>query len=90
MTQTLLPSNDLPTIIPAMARSHRWDHDNEKRIAACDAIDGNARNIKSCYFCGMMRITVMPPHANPWHEWRTPEGAVWLGAAAAPVCRGGE
>jgi hypothetical protein len=67
---------------------HAWDHANERRLSS--GPDGNARNERDCIHCGMTRITVIPPHGFPWHEWRTREGKVWVGEATPPcVERGG-
>ena len=90
MSQIQLPTSDYPAIFTAFAPRHRWDNDEERRIAGIDSHDGHARNVKFCRNCGFARITVMPMYGAPWHEWRTPEGAVWLGETADPVCGGGE
>lgn len=65
-------------------RKHKWDHDHERRAAAIDYADGNARNEKRCLQCGITRVTVIPPHGHPWHEWRTKTGAVYPGEATPP------
>lgn len=53
---------------------HRWDHDKEKRLAACESPDGNGRTERPCERCGLIKITVRPPDGRPWREWRLMEG----------------
>lgn len=65
-------------------RRHKWDNETEKRIAATEFSDGNARNIKSCQVCSMKRITVIPPNGFPWHEWLTADGRKWVGETTPP------
>ena len=52
---------------------HRW-HAGVERIAEC--ADGNARSVRRCARCGLLRITVHPPHGYPWLEWQDPDGVV--------------
>ena len=70
------------------AGRHEWNDGAERRLAATDAGDGNARNERDCLHCGMTRITVIPPHGYPWHEWRTRDGQVWVGEATPPCLFG--
>ena len=63
---------------------HEWDHDSEKRIAACATHDGNARNARGCIKCRMTKVTVIPPYGLPWHEWVTQDGKTWIGEATPP------
>jgi hypothetical protein len=61
---------------------HRW-HASVIRIAEC--VDGNARSIRCCQRCGMLRITVHPPHGYPWLEFENADGRV-LKQAHTPPC----
>jgi hypothetical protein len=66
------------------ARRHRWLDCDEKRIAACDSPDGNDRTEKKCPVCGLVKITVHPPHGFPWREWRRKGGERVYGQATPP------
>lgn len=65
---------------------HKWDHDNEKRLAACESTDGNARNARPCLNCGLIKVTVITSEFPPkyWHEWHTSDGQIWIGEATPP------
>lgn len=63
---------------------HRWDHDKEKRLAACESPDGNGRTERPCERCGLIKVTVHPPQGLPWREWRTKEGYPWQGEMTPP------
>lgn len=80
-----------PDIAPAVAgaRKHKWDRDKERRIAAIDCPDGNERTERDCVSCGLVKITVHPPHGFPWREWRTKDGGKWVGAGTPPCLGGG-
>ena len=61
---------------------HRW-HAGVERIAEC--ADGNARSVRRCERCGLLRITVHPPHGYPWQEFETNDGVV-LKQRHTPPC----
>ena len=63
---------------------HRWNDTPPVRLAAESFPDGNARTEKTCPKCGLVKITVHPPHGFPWREWRTREGKIWHGASTPP------
>jgi hypothetical protein len=63
---------------------HEWDHRNSRLLSGFGAADGCARNERTCFKCGVVRITVMPPHGYPWHEWRTKDGGMYVGEATPP------
>jgi hypothetical protein len=67
-----------------MTARHKWDHAGERRLSGFDCTDGNARNERTCVKCGIVRITVMPPHGLPWHEWRVKDGGTYVGEATPP------
>lgn len=71
-------------IRPARSHNHEWDHENEKRLAACEFKDGNARTEKTCRHCGMVKITIHYPVGFPGREWRTKDGKRWWGQATPP------
>jgi hypothetical protein len=88
MTQ-LLPPNELPqsTVTPDIVRKHRWDRDNEKRIAGTEFADGNARTERCCIFCGLQKITVHSPDGKAWREWKHPKAPdIYFQAAQTPPC----
>ena len=58
-----LPVNALPP------RKHRWDYDNERRIAATEFEDGNARTERDCIFCALTKVTVHQPNGIAYREW---------------------
>lgn len=63
MTETV---DTLPILPP---RKHRWNYAEERRIAASEFPDGNARTLRSCLFCDLTKITVHPPSGLAWREW---------------------
>jgi len=65
--------------------THRWDYDNERRLAGQDQPDGNARNIRSCLKCGMIMATIIPPHGYPWHEYTLSTGSI-IRSEKRPPC----
>jgi hypothetical protein len=65
-------------------RRHRWNALPERRIPACESIDGNDRTEKPCALCGLVKITVHPARGYPWREWRTKAGKGWVGDATPP------
>lgn len=81
-----MTSTDLiqPVEIP-VTRKHRWV--GERRVPACDSVDGNERTERGCGLCGIVKITVHPPHGLPWREWRTAKGEQ-LKQTATPKCEG--
>lgn len=67
-----------------ISRRHRWNESDHVRISGIDCADGNDRTQKSCALCGLIKITVHPPHGFPWREWKTKDGKVWQGASTPP------
>lgn len=59
--------------------NHKWDYDNEKRIAGVDTPDGCDRNEKTCLNCSVIKVTILPQQGFPRHEYRTKDGGhmVW-------------
>lgn len=80
-SEQLLPAVALPTV----PRKHKWV--GEHRIPACDSIDRNERTERGCPQCGLVKITVHPPHGLPWREWRTANGERLI-QARTPPCEG--
>jgi hypothetical protein len=75
---TTLPVDELAP------RRHRWDREQVKYLAHIECSDGNSRTLTPCLQCEMVKVTVIPPHGFPWHEWRTRAGSVWVGEATPP------
>ena len=72
-----------------MSARHKWPDDKRATVlVAHETPDGNERHERTCLQCGMTRITVVPPHGYPWHEWRTRDGQVWVGEATPPCLFG--
>lgn len=65
---------------------HRWDRDNERRMAACECVDGNSRTMKVCEKCKKIKITILTPNGAR-NEWRTPDGKTVY--SSEPRCIGG-
>ena len=66
------PTNDSLAKLPVNAlppRKHRWDYDNERRIAATEFEDGNARTERDCIFCHLTKVTVHQPNGIAYREW---------------------
>lgn len=53
---------------------HDWTSLPARKLAGCDAPDGNDRTLKTCARCGLVKITVHPVHGYPFREWRFPNG----------------
>jgi hypothetical protein len=69
---------------------HRWNAIDVRRVPACDCADGNDRTERTCAICGMVKVTVHPPHGDAWREWRTKAGAVWQGTSTPPCVHAAE
>lgn len=54
-------------------RKHHWNYQNERRIAATEFDDGNARTERDCLLCGLTKITVHPAQGFAWREWISPK-----------------
>lgn len=54
-------------------KHHRWDK-QEKRIPACETSSGCDQTERTCIDCGLVKITVHPPHGLPYRAWRHPNG----------------
>lgn len=68
-------------------RKHSWPKEGDegyRRLSGVDTSDGNDRTERVCTHCSMVKITVHPPHGDPWREWRTKDGKVWRGEATPP------
>lgn len=69
---------------------HQWLGATSVTILPQDSTAGNERTERTCPRCGLVKITVHPPHGLPWREWRHPASAVTFPAGHVPPCRGGE
>lgn len=65
---------------------HVWPRKLWRAVPACEAQDGNDRTERACALCGLVKITVHPPHGLAWRRWRTAEG-LELDLSTAPPCR---
>jgi hypothetical protein len=66
--------------------NHRWDHDNEKHIAAADNTSGCGETIRTCLACSLVMITVHPPTGFPWHEFTMPGASARIKLDHRPPC----
>ena len=66
---------------------HKWG--DPSLVPARDNADGSDHNERTCTFCGLVKITIIPPHGYPWRAWRTSEGKQWDGAATPPCLSNG-
>jgi hypothetical protein len=67
-----------------VTKKHRWDRDKWRYLDGHESPDGNSRTERPCGNCGLVKITVHPPHGNSWREWRTKGGQVYVGDATPP------
>jgi hypothetical protein len=65
-------------------RRHSWNELPVSRLAACEFPDGNARTLRVCNQCGMVKVTVHGGDGSAWREWRTKDGKVWQGKLTPP------
>lgn len=68
----------------APARKHRWG--DPVTILPSEAFDGNERTERVCPSCGLVKITVHPPHGLPWREWRHRDAAAPIALTHTPPC----
>lgn len=76
----------LPHAAPAArAPRHRWG--DALRLAACASVSGCDQTERTCRRCGLVCVTIHPPHhAKPWREWRK-IGDVQVMVEGTPPCR---
>ena len=71
-------------------RRHEWNKLPISYLGAFDERgnrqfpDGNARTLRFCSECGMVKVTVHPIRGLAWREWRTKDGKVWVGELTPP------
>jgi hypothetical protein len=63
---------------------HSWM--GEQRKSALDTPTHCEETWRGCAVCGLVKITVHPPHGLPYRVWRYPDGSRSNGAAT-PECR---
>jgi hypothetical protein len=83
-SQDLVPQVEFPV----KARKHRWNLDEEKRIAGTEFKDGVGRTERVCIHCGLIRITMHPPGGFPWRAWRHPKSKTDFECQNTPPCSG--
>lgn len=44
------------------------------------------RTERTCAHCGLVKITVHPPHGYPWREWRHRDSPVRIALTTTPPC----
>jgi hypothetical protein len=77
-------------IVPSSIEfKHDWKTLSEQRIAECD--DGNSRTLRTCFHCGLVKVTVHSPDGRAWRMWRSsPDSTIeteWVGHYT-PTCSG--
>ena len=66
-------------------RQHTWNVIPVARLDGTEFPDGNARTLRSCSICGMVKVTVHGRgDRTAWREWRTKDGKVWVGELTPP------
>jgi hypothetical protein len=87
MTATL-PDVEMPAhqIAFPKPRNHRWDYENERRIAACDSPSKCDQNERDCIHCRLVRVTVHPPGGFPFRAWRLPNSKTQFVMGSTPKC----
>lgn len=66
-------------------RTHKWSHPicvfGDRTVTGCEQSE------RTCSHCGLIKITVHPPHGIPWREWRYPDDPkVQHKGEATPLC----
>lgn len=61
---------------------HRW---GERFTRLENTPSGCPQSERVCAHCGLVRITVHPPHGLPWREWRPKDGPQ-MQFEATPPC----
>ena len=61
---------------------HKWDINQEQRLAADCTEDGCGRTIRVCEKCGRRKVTVHPPQGFPYFEW--PDHPQWHSQTTPP------
>lgn len=74
-----------PDIVDTTPR-HSWGE--AVSIHPSDAKDGIERTLRTCNYCGVVKVTVHPPYGYPFREWRTPTGKVVPIVSTPPCLRG--
>ena len=62
---------------------HKWGECVS--ISGFDTATGNDQSERACLLCGLVKITVHPPHGFPWREWRA-RGQEQVKIDATPPC----
>ncbi|WP_291854833.1 hypothetical protein [Bradyrhizobium sp.] len=60
---------------------HRW---SDRTTVVDGTVSGCQETHRRCPQCGLIKITVHPPHGLPWRVWRTAAGAAWQGDRTPP------
>jgi hypothetical protein len=77
---------DVTPLEPA-PKKHRWDHDNEKRLAAAATASGCGETHRACKDCKLIKITVHPAHGRPWPEFILPGATARIQLDHTPECQ---
>lgn len=64
---------------------HTWPRDATRYVPGCEAPNGLDRTERACRRCGLVKITMHPPHGLAWRRWRTREG-VEMDLSTTPPC----
>jgi len=71
--------------LPLPQPRHRWGE--AVPITADRTPSGCEQTERACVICGMIKITVHPPHGFPWREWRHPKSDRQFPAEHTPPCK---
>lgn len=64
---------------------HDWVGGKQRRIPACESLDGNDRTEKECAACRLVKVTIHYPYGQRVErEWITASGVKWEGNATPP------
>lgn len=74
---------DIATITPITIQKHSWM--GEQKYSALDSVSHCEETWRGCEKCGLIKITVHPPHEFPYRVWRFLDGRR-VTEGATPQC----
>ena len=64
---------------------HKWGDP----VTIVHGPNGCEQTDRTCVRCGLVKVTMHPPHGLPWRAWRHPKSTVQFPAEHTPPCGGG-
>lgn len=79
----------MPICGQRISQSFRHEWGDGVSVPATDTPNGCDQTERVCARCGLVKITVHPPGAQPWRAWRLPEGGKQVNFPSLPMqCTG--